>query len=313
MQVLEGVSLIPLPNSTNQLPDYLPFMPLSDPGQFLSKTLLRVDMTVSPLLHQPDQNHLVGTWPDRFFSIAVSSGDVEEFHPAKFAQALTFVGQHPVQIARRWTHLSDRHIFNLGLSGGSGYSDSWVDIRSPSTTFSKAQVQESVDLYRKIVDLPEDTQTRLKIPLDRWVKSKTNQGYVDKMIDLGIALESFYLRGIRDELSFRLRLRAALHLEDGIKQRRQMKRTFGQMYRIRSEAVHEGTVPEHVTVCGQNVRINEFIESSQELFKRSLLKVIEHGQFPDWDTIELGAGEGTEDRSGEPAESPLVTNSGAEE
>ena len=228
----------------------------------------------------------------------------QEFHPAKFAQALTFVGQHPVQIARRWTHLSDRHIFNLGLSGGSGYSDSWVDIQSPSTTFSKAQVQES----RR--PLSQDsrpsrgqvTNSRLKIPLDRWVKSKTNQGYVDKMIDLGVALESFYLRGIREELSFRLRLRAALYLEDGIEQRRRLKREFGEIYKIRSQAVHEGIVPRHVTVSGQNVQINEFIERSQELFKCSLLKVIENGQFPDWDTIELGGGEETEDRSSESLE-----------
>ena len=288
MQVLDGVTLVPLPNSAENLPSYLPYMPFSDPGQFLSKTLLRVNMAVSPLLQQPDQDHSVATWPDKHFTIAVSGADVGEFHPAKFAQALTIVGKYPVQVALRWVYLSDRHIFNLGLAGGSVSSDTWVDVRGPSTTFSETQIQEGADLYRKLAGLPDDVQRHLQIPLDRWVKSKTNQGYVDKMIDLGIALESFYLRGIRNELSFRLRLRASLHLEDGIEQRRPLMNEFRQIYDIRSTAVHEGTVPEQVNVKGQNVRISEFVDRSQELFKRSLLKVIENGRLPDWDSIELG-------------------------
>ena len=79
------------------------------------------------------------------------------------------------------------------------------------------------------------------------------------------------------------------------------------------EAVHEGTVPKQVRIEGQEVRIRDFIVSSQELFKRSLLKVIERGQLPDWDTIELGGGEGDEDGSGELAEYPTVTDGDAEE
>ena len=50
----------------------------------------------------------------------------------------------------------------------------------------------AIDLYHKIVGLPQEVLNQLEIPIDRWMKSKTQQGYVDKMIDLGIAFESFF-------------------------------------------------------------------------------------------------------------------------
>ena len=314
VQVFDGVSLVPLPNSTERLPGYLPPMLWSDdPGQFLSKTLLRMDMTVFPLLQQPDQDHHVATWPERYFTIAISSADVREVQPAQFAQALTFVGQHPVQIARRWTYLSDRHIFNLGLGGGSGYSDSWVDIGSPSTTFSEAQVQEGVVLYHKIAGLLNDVQEHLQVPLDRWVKSKTSRGDVDKMIDLGIAFESFFLRGISQEVTFRFSLRGSLYLEEGMEERTRLKKELEAIYRYRSRAVHEGTLPDNVTVNGENVSIGQFIERAHELFKKSLLKAIENGHLPEWGRIELGGGEEADGHSSEPSESPPVTIAGVEE
>ena len=61
---------------------------------------------------------------------------------------------------------------------------SWSGIGSSSAVFSEAQIQEGVALYRKIVSIPDDVQKKLHIPLERWVKSKTNQGFVDKIIDL---------------------------------------------------------------------------------------------------------------------------------
>ena len=248
-------------------------------------------MSVSPLLHGPEQEYTIQSGPDRHFNIAVRSADAPDFDLGKFFLALTLVGEHPVFTAIRWTYLSDDHIFDLRTSPGSGYS---LDKKSASTTeFSEAKVRQALALYGKIAALPENVSKQLQIPIDRWMKSKTHQGYVDKMIDLGLAMESFYLRGIRNELTFRFRLRASLYLEDGIEQRRRLMKDFRQIYDIRSKAVHEGTVPKQVRVEGQDVRMSEFLERAQELFKRSLLKVIKNGRLPDWDSIELGAVEET--------------------
>ena len=185
--------------------------------------------------------------------------------------------------------MSDELIYDLRIGPGSGYSSSSAG--ASSTIFSEAQVHNAIDLYHKIVGLSPELEQSLQIPMDRWMKSQTHQGYVDKMIDLGIAMESFYLRGIRDELSFRFRLRAALHLGESSEDRKRLRKEFEQIYSCRSRAVHEGTLPEHINVDGQRIGIGQYIERSQELFRRSLMKVIHSGVLPDWESIELGVDE----------------------
>ena len=306
VQVRDGISLIPLPNSTQNLPGFLSDLSRIDPTELLSKTLLRVDMSVSPLLHKPEDDYTIQSGPDEHFTTAVHSTDAPDFDIRKFFLALTLVSVHPVLAAIRWTYLNDEHTFDLRTGPGSGYGAS--SMGASSDVVSEAQVSEAVALYGKITALPKGVYEQLKIPIDRWIKSKTHQSHVDKMIDLGIAMESFYLRGIRDELSFRFRLRASLYLGDGIEQKRQLKMQFRQIYQIRSAAVHEGTLPSYVKVEGNDVRIREFIERSQDLFKQSLLKVIETGQLPDWDTIELGGAEQPDGHFDDQVESPAVVN-----
>ena len=295
VQVFDGVSLVPLPNSTGRLPVFLPSLYHGDPVDFLSKTLLRIDMSVSPVLHKPAQDYTFESGPEKHFKIAVQSSDVTEFYPDKFFQAMTMVEEHTVQWAIGWTYFSDENIFDLSRGIGSGYSYASVETRNtPSTIFSESQVRDCVDLYYKMVSLPQDVQDQLRIPLDRWVKSKTNQDHVDKMIDLGIALESFYLAGIgeRDQLSFRFRLRASLYLGESMDKRKQLIREFREIYDCRSKAVHEGKLPELVRIEGQNIPIGEFITRAQDLCKQSLLNAIENGQIPDWASIELGEEDG---------------------
>ena len=79
----------------------------------------------------------------------------------------------------------------------------------------EAQIDEAKCLYNTLAHLDSNIGGKLQIPIDRWVKSKTTQLPVDKIIDLGIAFEALYLSDISEatELSFRLRLRAAWYLE----------------------------------------------------------------------------------------------------
>ena len=295
VQVCDGISLVPLPNSTQHLPGFLADLFRVDPSDFLSKTLLRVDMSVSPLLHKPDQDYTIQSGPDRHFNLHVHSADFPDFHPGKFFLALTLVGEYPALSAIRWTYLSDEHIFDLRIGTGSGYSH---DTRNASSTvFSEVQVHQAVDLYEKITGLPQQVEQQLQIPIDRWIKSKTHQGYVDKMIDLGIAFESFFLRGINQEVTFRFSLRGSLYLEEGIEGRKRLKRELEEIYRCRSRAVHDGILPNDVNVNGQSIPIRQFIERSQELFRQSLMKVVDVGALPDWGSIELGGQAATDDHS----------------
>lgn len=301
VQVFDGISFIPLPNSTPDLPGYLPDLLGTDSSDFLAGTLLRVDMSVAPVLYRPETDYTLESGPERHFTRALRSTELTDFNPAKFFQALTFVAGNPVLSAVRWTHMSDEHIFDLRLGFGSGYSRSRID--APSTNISEAQVRDATDLYHKIMALPQAVEESLKIPIDRWMNSRTYQGHVDKMIDLGIAMESFYLRGIGEQLTFRFRLRGSLHLGKGVAERKRLMKEFGGIYRYRSQAVHEGTLPERVSVDGESIPMGQYIERSQELFSRSLMKVIESGAAPDWESIELGNGEEADDPSSEVVES----------
>ena len=182
----------------------------------------------------------------------------------------------------------DGHIFDLRIGPGSGYSSS--STTASSTNFSESQIRDAAEHYNKIIGLPQDVEKSLQIPFDRWMNSKTHQTHVDKMIDLGIAMESFYLRGIREQLTFRFRLRGSLHLGEDVAERKRLIKEFGDIYKYRSEAVHEGTLPERVTIDGQSIPIWQYIERAQTLFKRSLMQVIDAGSLPDWERIELGGG-----------------------
>lgn len=303
VQVFEGISLIPLANSGADLPHYLPSTFNLSSIEFLSKTLLRVDVSVSPILREPPKADAPLLGLDDGFHIAVDSTEVEDFYPERFFQALTLVGEQPVQAAMTWRHLSDDEIFDLSMGTGSGYSYS-SRTSAASTDFSEAQIGQAVDLYHKIVGLPQDVLNHLQIPIDRWMKSMMPDGYEDNMIDLGIAMESFFLSGLRerDQLSFRFRLRGSLYLGQTLEQRGMLIREFREIYGCRSSAVHEGKLPDDVSVNGENIPIREFIKRSQNLFKRTLLKVIDSGEWPDWTIIELG-GEQKED--GNSAQPPL--------
>ena len=54
-QIFESVQLVPLPLSSSELPDYLPDLDYwYRPRDFMGKTLLIIDASVSPLFTKPD-------------------------------------------------------------------------------------------------------------------------------------------------------------------------------------------------------------------------------------------------------------------
>ncbi len=288
LQVFDGISLIPLPSSSQAPPGFLPDSLVREPLVFLSRTLLGVDRSISPVLHRPEPDPTLTAAPETYFTSTLRSTDLAEFSHEKFLLALTLVVGNPVLPEISWTHVDDRHIFGLRQVVGSGSSNS--SIRAPLGTISEAQVHDASVLYHKIIALPKEVERSLQIPIERWIKSKTNQASVDKMIDLSIAMESFYLHGGREQNSFLFRLRGSLYLGKGVAERKRLLRDFRQMYKYRSQAVHGGTLPDRVRVDGVSIPMAQYIERSQELFGRSLMKVIESGVLPDWESLELGGG-----------------------
>ena len=290
LPVFDGISLIPLPTTTADLPGYLPDVHDVVPQQFASKTVLKIARSVPLTRHEPADRYTFAFGPEQRFRTTVHGAESKDFCPQRFLQALTLVGEKPVKDAMMWRHHSDDATFEFRRSVGFTFmSPSSLGITA-STDFSEDQIIEAADLYDKIVGLPQDVLNHLQIPIDRWTRSMMPDRYEDNMIDLGIAMESFFLSGMRerDQLSFRFRLRGSLYLGQTLEQRELLIREFREIYGCRSSAVHEGALPDDVTVNGENVPIGQFIKRSQNLFKRSLLKVIESGEWPDWTSVELG-------------------------
>ena len=295
IQIFEGIRLVPIPNSSWTLPPYLSRVagPTSEVS-LLGKTVLIIDGSVSPIFHQPFPELLRerSQRDDLPFRVEIGGATFSNFKMydfyKKFCQALSLACNYPIQIALMWKFLAEDELFNLS-------SQKHTSVRvsgsfGGSTEAGKVEVDEGKRLYGILTNLDSSVGEKLSISINRWIQSKTGWDPVDKMIDLGIAFESLYLSdiGAKTELSFRLRLHAAWHLGKDKEHRNELLTKFGQIYGCRSKAVHSGKLDEQVQLGGERIPISEFIEKAQDLCRESIMKVLNDGQFPDWNDLILG-------------------------
>ena len=285
IRLFDGIHLLPLPTDTELLPGYLPltFSPDLRADHFSGGTLLRIDLRVGPVFVKPDSSYsLDGPGPMSSFSRKVHSNDIDDFHPQRFFQALFLATGCLVEQAVQWQHLSDDQMFTINIGGGLSYRLNEL-ARIRNTTMDDSQLKESIAVYGKMTSLFKNRKVEdwLRVPIDRLIKSKAQGDLVDKMIDVGIALESFYLRNTENrELAFKMSLRAALYLGPEARKRKSLLYKFIEIYAQRSHAVHQGKKSEIMT--------NEFVEEAQELCKTSILKALDDGIEPNWNKLVLG-------------------------
>ncbi len=300
IQMFEGIRLLPLPNSTSELLYYLPGASYSGPENFFSgKTLLVIDYFVSPILHKPLQISTIQEYGDQInstFRIKVNSKDfanfkIDDFPLNLLCQALSLACHSAVRISFDTTFLAEDKLYNL--SHGVGGGGNW-HFRPPGnvTEAGQHQIDEAKRLFNILINLDSSTVKKLQIPIDRWIKSAANKDFIDKIIDLGIALEALYLfdRDGNSELSFQFRLRASWYLGRDKADREMLIDEFKAIYTLRSKAVHIGELPQTVKIRkGESVPISEFIPKVQDLCRQSIIKILEAGEFPDWNSLILGA------------------------
>jgi len=294
VDVFDGVRLTPLPVYRSGLP---PFMPTvirygGDTEMVLSKVVLGVEKTVAPVFHRP-----TGESPGSHFSTTMASEDTPNLDFGALYQALSLASGGSVRPTMQWNALLDYEIFDLrtdrvvGTAGWGSSSPHEGLLRSPSAskaTLTESGLRDLQELYRMIVDLDPKTREHLRIPIERWMRSMEQWETVDRMIDLGIALESLYVGGDGPPLGYKLALRAAWHLEDDRAGRERLFEIFKKIYKLRSDAVHARQLGGTVTVCGQTKSTYDFIGEAQELCREAICAVIRAGDLPDWDSLVLG-------------------------
>ena len=281
--VSEGIRLVPLPRSSSELPPYLAqvhsFLKDTD---LLGRTLIVIYMSVCPIFVNPRRLSSSDDY-DNLFQFEKACPEYPDFSIEEFCDALSLTLGAPVRLAASWSHIAPDEIFNCpGVFGGATYQPHLLQERT-SETVSEHEVADAISLYDARQNLQPSVGRKLKVPIDRWIKSTSNADPVDTFIDLGIALESLYLEDIKDdgEFRFRLSLRGAWYLGQNIENRQTLIAEFRKLYDLRSKAVHLGEVGPEGT--------RDFIKRSQDLCLRSIKKVLRDGGFPtDWNRLVLG-------------------------
>lgn len=306
LQVFQGVRLVPLPNSeiSKEVIGYLPGFPWNAftdlAPSFFGKTLLVIDCPALSIFHRPapdptfPQGHPADDLP---FSVAKHDLRLRNskelfWFKQHYCQALSLICNSPVHITHGGRFLDEEKSFNPHHQSFSMFwppTSLGTFAHAGTTEAGGDDIENASALYWRLVNLKPNDREKIQVGIGRWIKSKVLGNYVDKVIDLGIAFEALYLPGIKDELAFRLGVRAAWYLGKNEGHRKELLTKFGEIYKCRSNAVHDGQLGKAVKFGGKPVSISEFIEEAQDLCRKSIMKIIDDGGFPDWDRLILGA------------------------
>ncbi len=318
IQVFEGIHLTPLPSSVEEFPTYFGNnITAKIPHNVIGKTLLVIDFTIFPIFHKPSSlvkgpdesvsyvlhlpgfgspvpNYVPVEWAKQRerFKVEVDGGKFPDFKEAdfndKFCEALSLACNSAVEFSMRWKFIVPHELFHAGFSPSTSYVQRAF---GDSIQVGEVHIDKAKDLYKALVNPASNVGTKLQIPIDRWIKSKTSKTPVDKIIDLGIALEALYLsEGTKEQLTLQFRLRASWYLGKDKEHRKRLIDEFKSIYNLRSQAVHSGKIPDEIKIKkGENpTTTSEFITRAQDLCRDSILKILEDGEFPDWNNLILG-------------------------
>ena len=173
----------------------------------------------------------------------------------------------------------------------------WVPLRAvsmsiPGTSqhsmfpreYPEAAIGKLPGIIEAFLRLDTERKNMLRLPMKRLAQAIRQRSHIDAAIDLGIALESLFLRDLEPgEFSYRLRLRSARYLRDTIDDRDVVFKLVGELYTARSLAVHRGKIPPEKI----SKPIQELLEEGYALVAEAVQRLINEGD-PDWKKVRLG-------------------------
>ena len=294
VQVCEGVQLIPLPSReiSDEIGSELYGISYSDfrnqKRDFFGKTMLVIERPGFTLFRSPSEEAFQdGTGIEELpFQVEVHDVKFANYNEVAsfkelFCQALSLVCNVPVRIFHQRWFLAEKTSFNPHSEMSSG-----LRYRNPSAKFAEVKegdIEKAKRLYH-VLDKNSDIRAKLRIPIDRWIKSKINKDPGDKIIDLGIALEAFYVTS--NHITKNLYHRAPLYLGEVDEEKQTtLKTEFEAIYDYRSAIVHNKELKEDVQVKEPFVSASELVARAQNLCRKSIMKVLDEGKFPNWDTL----------------------------
>ena len=290
----------------NYFPHFAVFAVGYEFPNFFGQTLLVIDRPGFSIFHKPGPNQdfpqglPVGELPfqvGEHDTIFRNLGEVDSFQES-FSQALSLILNFPIQIPRGAFCFEEVQISRGGyffeedrtFNPRDGTIASLIQANRfrNSTKADEDHIEKAKCLYKSLVDFDSNDRNKLQIPIDRWIKSIAPESDVDKMIDLGIALEALYVTDGGGDTTYKLAIRAARHLGKDKKDREDLLAKFKQIYKCRSKAVHAGHVDTTVKFGKEKISMSKFITHARDLCLRSIKKILDKGKFTDWDSLILG-------------------------
>lgn len=161
----------------------------------------------------------------------------------------------------------------------SGYNLKAFKIPKLQSSILNIEMNIANNILEKFIQLPPDFKSHLKIPLGKLNDFGSSMDSIGQAIDLRICLEAIFLNdGNKEQLSYRLALRAALFLADDLTDRQRIFKQIKDTYDLTSSAVHNGKFSKKADFS--------LLEKSAILAKQAIVKLINHGQI-NWEELEL--------------------------
>ncbi|MBJ7411822.1 MAG: hypothetical protein JHD15_15860 [Phenylobacterium sp.] len=129
------------------------------------------------------------------------------------------------------------------------------------------------------------TKRSIDLALDRLVSARIHLWPGDKALDGAIGLEALFGDTQGEEIGYRIRLRAALFMEDDPGRRATLRAMVGKFYGIRSKVAH-GRVSSSAAGKGDDDAV---ISAGLDLVQRAAVKVCQRGAIPDWGDFEISS------------------------
>ena len=296
LEPVAGIRITPLPWSSDELPNDLPFLSSSAPEDYLGRTIVYMDTIATPPLFRPGPDGV--HHPVQAFSECIAGVDA-------VCDALALESDHFVDVAFQWNDYGElREVFptrdnsTWARSGSSlrsqmkpGWSKS-VSFQTGAVTLSPGEHSlsdlDEQDLADTIRALMEPKHKSTRISATRLIKSKdSRQDLVDQFVDLRIALEALFLRDFTNERSqemrFRLPLFGAWFLGLDFEDRGRIRKVLRNAYDVASGAVHTGSI----AFTGEN---RALLADAQALCRDGIFKLLRNGPPTDWGDLILGRG-----------------------
>ena len=261
--VIDGVQVSASPKSGQEF--YRRFPGLRDTSfdeiEVMGKAFLTVDyISDVPGIFKPNQKMPRGIR-------AVASN----FDVGRFCQALSLVENKNVCSPISWNDYGVLREFNPNQAGFVQYM---VRGTGEEISLSKDKLKQAWTISEK---LTSGNVKRLKTAIYRWVRSKESETFVNRLIELRIALEALYA-GDGPGVTFRLATHGALHLGQNYEERLHHRKLFTKVYDLASRAVHGSRkllTTEH----------QHRFEEARDACRKGILKCLDNGGDIDFDKL----------------------------